>query len=382
MCRDVSISEYKCDCTSTHYKGLRCDVGIVYIPQVPILYIGETATLTMEAYPTTELHVYSSVTGKGIELIPTSDVSFNAESTTASVTVQGLETGIHFIQYELFGEDAEAFDTPKPMMVVVRSNTTVSNPYRYFDDHNQSFGILKQGCCNKQNDYFSCPSPNIDLSLLSSCSWVDEETFGVVFAGNGQSSIPVGVSGAHIHDHYPFVTLPSSQYPCSSCNNTQCGSYDLTEQDIIDFINTHTLARSFLFYTSSYLPSWINFKVNEINSDTPFYSYDVITDIIQGKDVIMIDGCENLDISSDEFYTVLRYNDSLVVSVDDIEYSYLPQYMDMPICFAVSLCDYESPIHVSVPSSHQLEQIDVIKVCFYSNNFYNFIIILQYLEFY
>ena len=369
MCRDVTISEYKCDCIGTHYKGLRCDVGIVKIPQVPIITNGGTATVTMEAYPPTGLHVHVSATGNGIEFVPSSAVSFDTKSTTASLTIRGLAAGVHFINFNITGEDAQMFDNPKPMIVIVQSNTTSNyNHFRYFDDLNQTHGILKEGCCEKQNGYFSCSDLDIDLSLLSSCSWVQniDETFGVVFASNQHSSVPVGFAGVRVQGHYPFVTLPSSQYSCTSCN-TDCPAYDLNEEDIIGFIKLHALARTWIEHTSSYLPDWIKFIVNKIDSfdiNTPFYSYDVITDVVQGKDVILIDSCENLDISSEEFYSVLRYNDTLAVSVDGIEYNYQPRYMDIPVCFAVSLCDKESPIHVSIPSGHQedLEQIDVIKV--------------------
>ena len=100
-------------------------------------------------------------------------------------------------------------------------------------------------------------------------------------------------------------------------------------------------------------------------TDDSFSSFDTIVDIVHGKEVILIDGCEDLNIPINGLYAVLRYNDSIKYSVDGIDYFYLSQYGDDPVCFAVDICNRDtSPFYISVPEGHHkdLEQLALLQV--------------------
>ena len=372
VCRDVDNYNYKCDCSGTHYKGLRCHIGEIYIPQVPLLRVQQTVTITAEAHPTRQLSVNLSTTSvDGISISP-SVLVFNS-LTEVSFTITAHTRGIHFLSFNLSGYDADLFEKPQSMIVVVQSADDESSNhthFSYFDDTNQPLGILTQGCCKGEmstQSHLSCLNHGTSPSLSSTCSWINgDETFGVVFANGDDHAVPISIAGGRLQEYYPFVDLPVSQYSCSSCGSTKCFYGDVTEEDIADFIKSRALARSFLTYTSDLLPNWVSFAITGVDSwyDDNYYSYDIIADVVHGKDITLISDCANLNVENDELYAVLRYNKSLLVSVNDIDYSYLPQLDSSPVCFAVSLCNRFSPIHVSIPMSQQeeLRQINSIKV--------------------
>ncbi len=343
---------------------------MIDIPQVPLLAVNQTVTVTAEAHPPNQLLVHlSTVSVNGISVSSTNLV-FDPLSPKVSFTITALSRGVHFIDFSLSGNDAGMFAKPKSMMIIViPTNNTESNHtyYSFFDDHNQMFGVLPQGCCEKDpSAYLICPNPASTPNLLSSCSWyTGDESFGIVFANNIEYSVPISVAGVHLQHHFPLVDLPIAQYSCSSCS-TQCLHQDITEEDIVDFIKSRALARTFLTYTSNLLPNWMSLGITGEDSryDNDFDSYNVIADVVQGMDVTLIDGCGNLNLLADEIYTVIRYNKTFKVSVNDIEYTYEPQYMDSAVCFAVSLCNSQSPMYISIPNGHQknLEEIQSIKV--------------------
>ena len=368
VCRDINNFEYRCNCKGTHYKGLQCDIGIIEIPQIPILIVGQRVTVNIEAHPSNELHLIIYNGDKGIDFFPTSLI-FDPQDSSAILSITAKTHGIHYLYFNITGEDSQSFESPHSMMVVVQQNDTLSTHthFQYFDQHNQRFGILKPGCCEKHESHLFCLQNDIAPTFLSSCSWGNlEETSGVVFTQNNDLLLPMAVAGAQVHSQHPLLTLPILPTKCGTCGS-KCGFYNITEEDVIDFIKSHALARSFLNSLKELLPSFIRLNISAIDSwqDATFFSYDIVLEVAFGDDIVLIDECESLNVLDDGLYAVLRYNDSLSFSYNGIEYNYLPRYDDSPICFAVSLCDGKgSPVYITIPEGHQedIEQIDDFRV--------------------
>ena len=384
VCRNVNSYEYKCDCSGTHYTGQNCHIGVIDIPQVPVLKVNQTVIITAEAHPASLLHLHMSTTCLTCMFISPSHLVFNSLSTKAIFVIKGLTKGIHFIGFNLSGNDAKSFEKPQSMMVVVQSANHTH--FSHFDDHNHSVGVLTPGCCEKeiQSNLF-CTKTDSSFKLLSSCSWINEETFGIVFANTSdQHYVPISIVGGHLQNVHPFFELPSSQYSCTSCS-PQCSHPNITEDDVFDLIMSSSLANTFLAYVSDLLP-WVSLEIGEFfYYNDNFHSFETIVDIVEGKDISLISGCENLNLLDTEIYAVLRYNRTFDVTLNGIRHTYNPRYLDSPVCFAVSLCNNQSPVHVSIPIGHQddlLGLITILKVKKYLQPSINFTCILFYqLEF-
>lgn len=374
-CRNIDNYKYRCDCAGTHYKGQTCDIGVIGIEQAPILRVNESVTVSVEVYPMDELHVHLTNTTTGIS-ISADRLTFNSDTTRALYSITGKSSGIHFIQFSLSGDSIDQYEVPQPMMVIVlpiNTSTTPHQPHDYYDNtHHGVINVTSTGCCPMESIHLTCPAdPTVDLSLLSSCEWTNtSDTGGIIVSecnSSSSSCVLLSVIGGHIQSHYPILTPPSSisGYTCTGCNGSSCTPYTLTEHDVVDFIKSHSLARSFLKYTSINIPDWISISVKDIDSlyDNVFDSFDVIADVVHGSDVVLIDDCTNLDLVHSDVYAIVRTNALLTVTVDDDHIQYQPS--SVPVCFAVSLCEHLPMVHVTIPQENQhelIEQITRIKV--------------------
>ena len=371
MCRDLNNFEFRCNCKGTHYKGPLCDIGIIYIPQIPILTVGQTVTLNIEAHPLDEVYLTILSESNGISLYPTS-ITFNNEVMLATVSVTANMHGIHLIHFSVSWKGSQQFENPQSMMVIVQQNHSqfIDMEEQHSTKINHTSSILTPGCCKKHDSNFTCTQSDSSPTFISTCSWEkSSETFGIVFYGDQDTLLPISVVGLKTNSENPLITLPSSLISCSTCNS-DCDFYNLTEEEvIIDLIKSHALAKSFLSYMQELIPNYVDFMINTSElHDTNFFPYDVIVDIVAREDISLVNGCESLDLYHKGLYVVLRYNDSLHFSYNGNEYSYLPRTGDNPICFAVRLCNISfSPVYITIPQGLQedLEQVNVLKVCLY-----------------
>lgn len=373
VCRNVDNYNYRCDCSETHYKGLRCDIGVIDVQQPPILKEKEKVTLSVIAHPTNILHLHLITEQNSGISISSHQLTFTSTSTTVPFVVTAVSQGIHFIHFNISNGEIGEYEVPPSIAVIVTSlNTTNSNhTHPYFS--NTEYGVLNlqaASCCQSTtaDSYLSCPvDPALAItlpSLASSCEWINNtETAGIVFASNKLVHIPISFIGAYARTNHPIISLPSSDYTCSQCSPL-CQSYDLSQDDVIDLIKSHALVRTFLKYTEDYFPDWIHISVIEFYAAyETFNSYDVIADIVYGKDIVLIEDCQNLNLLADDLYTIIRTNTSLDVSVDNDQLVYLPaQLTKVPVCFAVSLCEYPPMIHVAIPQWYQQQLNNITRI--------------------
>ena len=315
-------------------------------------------------------------------------IIFDTQASSATVSITTNTHGMHYLYFNISGKDSQMFESPPPMIVIVKQNGNHSTHthYQYFDKHEQKLGILKPGCCSKKNSVFSCPQNDLSLSFISSCSWeTTRKTFGIIFSQNGDILLPMGVAGVQMHSQHPLLTLPIMPSACGECNS-DCLFYNFTEEDVVDFIKAHALAKSFLQYSQQLIPNYVSLTTEHTDSywnHPSFFSYDIIVDIAYREDLALIEHCENFDVLHEGLYAVLRYNDKLEFFYNGVRYHYVPDNEDRPLCFAISLCDgNHSPVYIAIPNENQeaLEQVDAFKVClwlhsFSSHCYYQFLLI-------
>ena len=316
-----------------------------------------------EAYPSHELTVHVTTNSSEMSIL-SNTLRFQTTVNEDILELTVHSEGIHFIEFSLSGNDADVFLKPKSMIVIALSSTSNHSTYSYFD--NQLFGILPPGICD--HDVQLCSNLLSNINLLSSCSWDGNQSSGIIFiehqlTPNTYYSIPISIIGAILQDEHPYIDLPSSQESCSPCS-TVSNDTTLHAEHIVDLIKSQALPRTWLSRIKSLLPEWLSLKITGEESlhDNHFEEYNLITAVVQGKNVNLIRHCGDLNLKDEEVYIVMKYNGT-------IEYNtYTPQHIDEPVCFAVSICDSHSPVHISVTDVHQddLEKIESIKV----NDFY------------
>ena len=294
--------------------------------------------------------------------ISSSQIVFNSSHQSESFQVFSSVSGIYTLTYSLSGEDADKYETPRPSLIVINNPDSSHNENQYFTLHNKPVGQLSSGCCTPGGQIYQCPYSTNTVTFSSTCSWSVEEpgvheTQGVVYASGNGISMPFSIAGVELTLKGLNISyiLPDDGGTCTQCNanNPSCTFYDITADDIIDMLETNSLARSYLSGADSIIPSWISFLIEDnINVTNRLFSVrDYTTSITTGANAYLVSGCSSLDLEPDGLYSILSYSDTVSVTVNSVSESYNSY---TPVCFAVNLCEgTDSPIHVSIPSEAQ-----------------------------
>ena len=331
-----------------------------------MLEIGEdgstTSTITISAYPTTGLDVHVKTSDKGITTL-SSTLQFSSTVTSATLTVTGKIPGIHYIYFNVTGHDADSFESPRPMVIIIHNPNIETNHtrFQYFELMGQPVGILVPGCCEQIiQSYFTPQQTSVDFN--SSCAWrglsTSQFTGGITFSSSSNLGLPLSVTGSELgvlSNAIPSHTMPSMQQECTTCGSQEpkC-EYYVTHEDVIDFISCNALLRTFLNNSNILFPDWFMLTVTAPHSDSlSFSSYDIHAELLLGSEVILIRGCENIQVQQDSLYSVYRYNDTLTVTIDGINNVYEPQYGDVPLCLAVEISKGDkSTVQIGIPTGY------------------------------
>lgn len=392
VCRNLNNYDYRCDChPTTGYKGRNCESGIISVTQVPVILIDEdspgSSTMTISGQPTDELKITMTTSDDSAVTTTPSTVTLSPTVTSSKVTVTSGDTpGLYSIHFIISGTNADTYETPSPMIVIVHDPNKPTNHtrYQYFDHVSQSIGILAPGCCEQSiQDYFTPNQQNIRFN--SSCSWTGLDTTqsssGITFASTPSITAPLSITGSNlsVHEHgIPLHNIPSKSIECTFCseNDSVHCQYIVTVEDVLDFINCKALSKTFLHYSRELLPEWLQISVATLDSTAGtvswFDSFDIHAELLLGDQVIVIDGCESIQALSNSLYLVYRFNDSLGVAIDsDTSKIYTPRENGDPVCFAVDVGKGNtSPFHIGIPRSYHKEfmnmpPFDVRKIAYY-----------------
>ena len=375
-CSEVNIVNYKCDCSLTHYKGRVCEIGILETPSIPLL-ITDVAThyLSISAYPDTELIVNIISSSNHLNITP-STIHLYSSYPQSFFFLKADKEGIYTISYNLTGMNAENFEIPPPVRVVVVNNL-YSSILEATNKTTLDIDILSSGCCTPGGLIYQCPYSTHTVTFSSTCSWYSDSngnqvTDGVVFASSHGLTLPVSISGTELMgllSNNLSNTLPHTEQSCFDCsnNNPNCTFYNFTAADTVNLLTRRLLGVSYLNYSDHLMPTWLSLFIIPLNlsTDSTFDTHDFTTFLSPGVNVSNIDGCEGLEVDSNGLYSVLRYADTIIARVMTEEEIYQSSNENDIICIAVNLCQgNHSPVHISISDNSQqiIKNLNYIQV--------------------
>lgn len=333
-------------------------MGIVSVSPIPTLAKGESFTVEVTAKPDDSLFIF--VRNSSNHEI--ARIRLTSEVDTQSFVLTPNITGFDTLTYSHEGRDTRNFASiPASSFFVTNARVDVPSN-EYFDHVRSPIGQLKEGCCKiVYRGLGTCNTDNIQLK--SSCQWASGESPGVIFVRARGFSLPYSVSGASVKSM--TITLPSGLPQCDGCSTRgsppsgqQCYQYNFTAGDTQNFLMVRALPLTYFTAISPMLPSWISsltIDMELVNPNvTSFALYDSHTDLLYAQSVLGLKGCENLELKvpfrNRRKYSVLRYGRTITATVDGQVLSYPdPTSVDIPMCFAVNLCQgTSSPLHIGL----------------------------------
>ena len=361
-CIAVSTVEYTCDCSSTHYKGVNCEIGIVTFPSIPILTTNQTSeVLYVTAYPDQSINI--TFLAPTSLLIRPNYVIFISGYPNAAFAITATQPGRFQLTYRISGLNAARFEEPQSFYVLVLEPTTPHTPNNYFTQLGLKVGLLAPGCCTPMSFRYQCPFRTSTVSFPSTCMWStndsgDHLTNGVVFTSGSGLNLPLSIVGTELSISNALIQnkLPNSNPTCIDCGGTDpsCYHYEFKTNDIVDLLHSQALAKTYFNYSRDLLPTWLSFDIGNatLPASASFFSSDYSTTLVHGDQVRFISGCERLQVDRHGLYSILRYHSNLTVLSNSDQYDFVPNTLDAPICFAVDICSgSSSPVHITIPPS-------------------------------
>ena len=349
------MTSYTCDCIGTQYKGSTCQTGIINLPSLPVLSVGqESDLLWISAKPDVNLTITFTYPDNALE-ITSAQVTLMKTNTNASFTIRPLQAGTIIMSYTLSGASAADYEDPRSITVLVLPSLPHSPIFRYFTTLGRSVGSLAPGCCDAGPSY-QCPSSSSMVSFLSSCGWSDDQAGGVVFTQGAEISMPLSITGTELSlEPYVQNSLPSDSATCPNCggDDSSCYHFDFTTGDIIDLLLSRALGNSYIERSSQLLPTWLGFNIGAtFLTDGATFSHDHYRTILaEGDRVRTIEHCASLDVDSSGLYSLLLHHENIGMLVNSLPRNYVPSAGNAPICFAVDLCrGSSSPVYISIPA--------------------------------
>ena len=376
-CTVTGEDTFICNCDGTGYGGAFCEQGILSLPPLPILTLGQSYQFYVEAQPDEDLVV--SFSSAILQPNP-SEVSLTKARPRQRVTVRPAKRGFHQMAVSLDGSEKDLYDKPSPLLGVVKPSGTS----KYFEERELEKGILDPGCCTG-NAELKCPGSSHKVTFPSTCKWVGlfgiTSTAGIVFASSQGLDLPLSIAGASFQDTLSGyvlrpvdITQVSKCSDCGSMSSSPCGSYGesgkcycLTPSDVdkVDFLSSEALPTTFLQNTHSLLPQWLSFQsipsrrsYSDDSSSTSLWNRDGLTEL---------EGCQGLLIryTTEGVYSVLHYSGQLNIGVGNSQMLYQPtSSMTDRFCFVVNLCDGPTAaMHISIPKSASsiIQQLPIIR---------------------
>ena len=130
------MTSYTCDCIGTQYKGTTCQTGIISLPSLPILSVGQVSDqLWISAKPDVSLTITFTFPDGTLEVSPP-QVTLTNSGTNTSFTIRPLQAGTIVMSYTLSGPSAAAYEDPRSMNVLVLASLP----------HSATIQLLQQHC--------------------------------------------------------------------------------------------------------------------------------------------------------------------------------------------------------------------------------------------
>lgn len=373
QCMEVNPTKYYCDCTNTYYTGPNCEIGYVDVPDLPFININSLYSFVISARPQSSIQVNIATSSPSLGLSD-SIITFNSSYQSHTLRVSSPTAGIYSISFTLSGPAASGYQTPDPVLLVIKDPTSTHTTNQYFTTVSQPVGQLSSGCCSPGGQIYQCPFSTNTVTFKSTCSWDFEnddgahETRGIVFASGSGISLPFSIAGVELKINGNDITfaLPDDAGSCADCigSDSSCYHYSPGPDDIVDLMQANSIAKTYLTQAADLLPTWISFSVGDLNITNQMFSIaDYTAYISTGANAYLIPGCSSLDLDSDGLYSIYNYREEITMSLDGQTKSY---DSNAPVCFAINLCaGADSPVHITIPDGveSQLLTLSQFQVC-------------------
>ena len=356
-----------CDCSGSGYIGDYCHIGVVSVPNLPILTAGVSHNITISARPDNDLKV------KLITDIPTtpSTLDFSPSVTELVVTLSPSTSGLFTIDFEITGTDSFVFPRPSPPNVVVRSGGI---PPSIGD-------TINPGCCfNESQSIHICPS-GAELTFTSTCrhqtdSWPVDVRFlqGVSFVRTSNLDLPLSIRSVNMETSgdlglsYAFTPY-TGDGECVSCERNvssscpggewNCTCFSPSADITAAYLVEESLAKTFLTNLEDLLPSWI--QLEALGSGRIYHNDNSYTTrLLDVEELLTMDECRGFyRVKSQDLgtYAVLVYYGDVGVTVGNDTVTHHPSGSDA-FCVAVNLCDgAQSPVLISLPRGFPINEL-------------------------
>lgn len=365
------------------YTGKRCHRGLILVPEIGELQI-------TSKYPSVELTIARPTNGLTVELLNDCNIhsgvnfyaypcklEFDHSKTKEKFSIISFTPGVYYLNFILSGDDANAYDIPDPVPVIVSSGkesvyfSKLDSPYIY------------DSCCrSSQIAQLKCGmNPQFGIQFTSSCGWKNLtngiSTNGIVFSGYKNLSLPVSVAGLEINSGDSYIGTPREDESTSTCNDCNkvtlselastevsigdCYKYGPKADDLREFVSKQSLAVTYISeIQSKLLPAWLTISVpNDVNATKVLAESDYRVSIVPEVDVTKLRGCESLILDKTGYFSVLQHNGPLNVSLMTSDTYHELHAFSSPLkgsfyCVAVELCSgHESSVYFGIPLSTQ-----------------------------
>ena len=372
-CTEIEVETGRlpvCDCSGTGYIGDYCDIGVISVPNLPILLVGIAHRITISAFPDDDLRV---------DLITDLDVSpktlnFTRNVTEVEVNFYPTVSELFTLDFEISGTNTHIFRRPSPLNIVVSSRER--DPLDV--DH-----IIPPSCCsNESASVHICPS-GTEVTFTSTChhqveSWpINSRVLqGVSFVKTGDLDLPLSIRSVNMEPSGDFgLSYGFSPYTgaeeCVSCasNSTSpcqesqwnCTCFSPSADITATYLFEESLAKTFLTNMEDLLPSWI--KVEAVETGRRYhndFSYNI--KLLDALELLSMEECRGFyqtklkDLGT---YAVLVYQGDIRVAIGNDTLTHHPTGGD-PFCVAINLCDGEkSSVLISLPRGFPYHDLTV-----------------------
>ena len=365
-----------CDCDGTGYTGPQCQFGIIGAPPFPLLRIGqEPSIVNYTAKPDNELRItLVQDDPNAVTFSPSPAVIVNP-NVSASISITPLVSGLYRVAYILSGLDAFDFDIPQDSYLAITPEVAAPD-YLYFINRDVMIGQLLPSCCTPAVPiYTTCPNGG-SISVLSSCTISETMgtllTEGIMFSTGNGLNLPMAIAGGRLRflgNDILVDQLTSSErsdtLDCSLCGSldgnlgnvsdvlpSQCDAFVPAISDIKDFLSSEALAFTYFIESRPLIPSWLTLvPVDYPSRGFALNAYQV--DLQREVVVNSIETCSNIPGTTTGLHSLLHYSGLLDVTITDLfSATYTPSDSNIPLCFAVNLCQGEvSAFHIGLPRS-------------------------------
>ncbi|XP_028401099.1 uncharacterized protein LOC114524169 [Dendronephthya gigantea] len=331
-CSIVNEDSYKCDCSSTGYKGTNCEIAFFTIFEYPtILPNVVSPPITIIALQPTN-QVILHLINRNLDFTPSVLVFHSNSSLNQSVTVKAKKEGLYFIKYSLSGPSAGEYSLPE------EDTLFVSSPKNSTDTFQMGNNIFPfpAGCHKKQIGVVHGSKLPIVVSSTSS------------FVSFGPLSVTEGIVSIYVSNSSKLpLSLVGLNLPNTSIisDATTCVDNDVVLYSIGSLLRSRVLAKSFIDAIKNSLPSWIKITLSEANSVKTMYSSEKKTYFLNGKNMRTASIGKGLPVVDESFYSMLSTNNLNITVENNTDI-----FKSNPIALAVEL-DGKLPSNISKNNS-------------------------------